>query len=207
MKMTDQELKDLVASLAIESKKTDEQIRELKEGQEKLQASQSKTDEGMQKLQASQTKTETELKEVGRYISKLGKLIGNISNSQGAVAEEFFINSIGDTQQVCGIQYDMMYNNLSKKVKDIQDEFDIVLVNGKDIAIIEIKYKLNDNDIDKLLNTKIINFKRLYPEYKDYNHHLGLASFKVYDNVKQKALDNDIFVLQRKGDVIESFLP
>ena len=163
--MTDQELKDLVASLAIESKKTDKRL------------------------------------------NKLGKMVGAMSNSQGAVAEEFFINSIGSNQNVGGIQYDFMDSNASRQRNGIKDEFDILLVNGKDVAIIEVKYKLHQNDIDKLLNKKIVNFKKLYPEYKDYNHHLGLASFKVYDDLKQIALDNNIMVLQRKGDVIESFLP
>jgi hypothetical protein len=185
--MTDQELKDLVVSLAIESKKTDEQMK-------KTDKQMKKTDIKLDKLLASH--------------KQLGKMVGGISNSQGDVAEEFFINSIGSNQNIGGIQYDMMYSNLSKKVaNEVEDEFDIVLVNGKDVAIIEIKYKLHQKDIDTLLNKKIVNFRKLYPEYKDYNHHLGLASFKIYDDVKQEALDNNIMVLQRKGDVIESFLP
>jgi hypothetical protein len=192
--MTDQELKDLVASLAVESRKTDEQMKI-------LQLSQNKTDEQMRK-------TDIKLDKLLASHKQLGKMVGGISNSQGDVAEEFFINSIGSNQNIGGIQYDMMYSNLSKKVANqIEDEFDIVLVNGKDVAIIEIKYKLHQKDIDRLLNKKLVNFKKIYPEYKDYNHHLGLASFKIHNELKQEALDNNIMVLQRKGDIIESFLP
>ena len=206
--MTDQELKDLVASLAVESKKTDEQMKKTDEQMKKtdeqmkiLQLSQNQTDEQMKK-------TDEQMKKTDERLNKLGKMVGGISNSQGDVAEEFFINSIGSNQNIGGIQYDMMYSNLSKKVaNEVEDEFDIVLVNGKDVAIIEIKYKLHQKDIDRLLNKKLVNFKKIYPEYKDYNHHLGLASFKIYDELKQEALDNNILVLQRKGDVIESFLP
>ena len=151
---------------------------------------------------------EKEKDATSRKLDKLGKIVGGISNNQGDVAEEFFINSIGASQNIGGIQYDMMYNNLSKRIKNnVEDEFDIVLVNGKDIAIIEIKYKLHQKDIDNLLTKKIVNFRKLYPEYKDYNHHLGLASFKINEDIKQEALDNNIMVLQRKGDVVESFLP
>ena len=192
--MTDKELKDLVASLSVSQAKTDEQMR--------------KTDEQMRKTDEQMRKTDEQMKETSRKLNKLGKMVGGISNSQGDVAEEFFINSIGASQNIGGIQYDMMYNNLSKRIKNnVEDEFDIVLVNGKDIAIIEIKYKLHQKDIDNLLTKKIVNFRKLYPEYKDYNHHLGLASFKVNESIKQEALDNNIMVLQRKGDVIESFLP
>ena len=177
--MRDEELKDLVASLAIESKKTDEQMKQ--------------TDIKLEKLLSSH--------------KKLGKMVGGISNSQGDVAEEFFINSIGSHQNIGGIQYDFMDNNISRKRNGIEDEFDIVLVNGKDVAIIEIKYKLHKKDINRLLNQKIINFRKLYPEYKDYNHHLGLASFKVHNDLKEEALQSNIMILQRKGNIIESFLP
>jgi len=89
----------------------------------------------------------------------------------------------------------------------LQDTFDIFLLNGKDIAIIETKYKAHENDVIKLINKKYENFKKLYSEYKDYNHHLGLASFYISDDVKNEALKNNIMVLQRKGDIIETTLP
>jgi len=81
------------------------------------------------------------------------------------------------------------------------------LVNGNELAIIEVKYNAHQNDLDKLLNVQYPRFKKLYPEYKDYKHHLGLASFHMYDNVKEEALKNNVMVLQRRGDVVETFLP
>jgi hypothetical protein len=47
----------------------------------------------------------------------------------------------------------------------------------------------------------------LYSEYKDYNHHLGLASFNMNDDVKELASKNNVILLQRKGDLIETILP
>ena len=93
------------------------------------------------------------------------------------------------------------------KSKNLRDKFDIVLVNGKDIAIVEVKYNAHENDVETLITRKLDNFKKLYPEYKDYTHHLGLASFKVNEKVKQKALNNNVMILQRKGDIVETFLP
>ena len=63
------------------------------------------------------------------------------------------------------------------------------------------------NDIDRLINKKYPNFKILYPEYKDYNHHLGLASFFISDETKEKALNNNVMILQRKGEVLETIVP
>lgn len=170
--MTDQELKDLVASISI-----------------------------------AQIETARQMQETDRKLKSIGIRVGNASNNQGDVTEEFFVNSLSSNLKVAGIQYDELHKNMNKTTKKLQGEFDIVLINGKDIAIIETKYKAHIKDLDNLLNKKLNNFKELYPEYNDYNHHLGLASFYINQEIKDKALENNVFVLQRKGDIIESFIP
>ena len=170
--MTDKELKDLVSSLAIESKKTDIKLNKLLTSHKKL-----------------------------------GKMVGGISNNQGDIAEEFFYNSLSFKPTLAGINYDFVDKNITRRKNDIEDEYDLVMVNGRDVAIIEIKYKSHIDDVDRLLNKKYKNFKLLYPEYKNYTHHLGLASFNINNEVKDEALKNNVILLQRKGDLIETILP
>jgi Holliday junction resolvase-like predicted endonuclease len=134
-------------------------------------------------------------------------MVGGISNNQGAIAEEFFYNSIKSKPVLSGITYDFIDKNVTRSKGKITDEYDILLVNGKDIAIIEVKYKTNERDIEKLLGRKYTNFKKLYPEYKNYNHHLVLASFYINEDLKDNALDNNITILQRKGNIIETSVP
>ncbi len=176
--MSDQELKDLIASLAIETKK--------------LKESQAKTDEQIKQTEEFMKKTFEEMhlaqQKSDEKLDKLAKLVGGISNNQGDVAEEFFYNSLSAKMELAGIHYDYVDKN-SKRIKgNIADEFDIVMINGKDVAIIEVKYKAYEKDLDKLINKKYPNFKELYPMYKDYNHHLALASFYINDELKEMAL-------------------
>jgi len=96
---------------------------------------------------------------------------------------------------------------VGKMVGNIEDEYDILLVNGKDVAIIETKYKAHTSDVEKLITKKYENFRKLYPEYSNYKHHLGLASFNINEDVKELALKNGVMILQRKGDIIETILP
>lgn len=138
---------------------------------------------------------------------KVGKMVGGIANNQGDIAEEFFYNSIKSNPSLAGIDYDFIDKNVTRSKNNIEDEYDILLVNGKDVAIIETKYKAHEKDVIKLIATKYENFKKLYTEYKDYNHHLALASFSINDDVKKEALKNNIILLQRKGDLIETTLP
>ena len=165
-----------------------------------LKASQEKTDEQMKKTDEQMKKTDEKLKSMGIHL-------GNISNNQGDIAEEFFYNSLKAKPSMAGINYDFIDKNVTRSKNKIEDEYDILLVNGKDIAIVEVKYKAHLNDIEKLINKKYSNFKKLYPEYKDYNHHLGLASFNMNDDVKELASQNNVILLQRKGELIETIVP
>jgi len=141
---------------------------------------------------------------------KLKQMIFGIGKNQGYVAEEFFVNSIAVEQKIGGIQYDKMIPNLKGHIRGkngLEGEFDIVLVNGKDVAIVETKYKLHEDDLDKFLNTQYPKFNILFPEYKDYNHHLAIASFYIDDELKKEALEKGMIVLQRNGNVMETFEP
>jgi hypothetical protein len=163
-----------------------------------------RTDEQMKR---SDEKLEKMFAKTDEKLARMGITLGNISNNQGSVAEEFFYNSLAHTQTLAGIHYDFVDKNLTRSAGGIQDEFDIVMVNGKDIAIIEVKYKAHEADLTKLLTKKYNNFKKLFPMYKDYSHHLVLATFSLYEDLKEKALAQGVTVLQRKGDVFESFVP
>ena len=165
-----------------------------------LKASQEKTDEQMRK-------TDEQMRKTDERLNKVAKLVGNISNNQGDIAEEFFYNSLKAKPSMAGINYDFIDKNVTRNKNNIEDEYDILLVNGKDVAIIETKYKAHTSDIEKLITKKYENFKKLYPEYKDYNHHLGLASFNMNEDVKEMASKNNVILIQRKGDLIETIMP
>ena len=95
--MTDQELKDLVASLAEESKKTEEAQR--------------KTDEQMNRTDEQMKRTDEQLQKTDEKLNKIAKLIGAISNNQGDVAEEYFINSLKDKLSIGTLNFDYLVSN------------------------------------------------------------------------------------------------
>ena len=187
--MTDQELKDLVASLAEESKKTEEAQR--------------KTDEQMNRTDVQMKRTDEQLQKTDEKLNKIAKLIGAIGNNQGDVAEEYFINSLKDKLSIGTLNFDYLVSNYIISGKKIKDEFDILLINGESVAIIEVKYKVHPSDIDKI-EQKINNFKQL-PQYRGYKVYAGIAGFYVSSGAKKIALEKGYFVLQRKGDIIETY--
>lgn len=186
-------INDIIEKLAISQAKTDVQLAQ--------------TDAQLAKTDAQLAETDVMLKDMLASHKQLGKMVGGISNSQGDVAEEFFYNSIKAKPKLNDVNYDFVDKNVTRSKQGIEDEYDIFMVNGKDIAIIEVKYKAHQSDLDRFLNKKYVNFKKLYPEYSKFNHHLALASFKIHDEVKNEALKNGVMILQRKGDVFETIVP
>lgn len=192
--MTDQELKDLVASIAVAQLKTDEQ---LKKTDEQLQ----KTDEQLQKMSEDINKLEEVQNRTDKKLDKIAKLVGNVSNNQGDVTEEYFVNSLTETLKIGEINFDYLIKNFVARNKRRKlAEYDILLVNGEKVAIIEVKYKAHLNDLDKLPK-KIEELKNL-PQYKNYKVYAGIATFYATDDLIEKAKELGHFILQRKGDMV-----
>ena len=175
--------------------------------QEQLAQTLLKIEESQLRLEESQLRTDEQMKKTDARLDRVAKLVGNISNNQGDIAEEFFYNSLKAKPSLAGINYDFIDKNVTRSKGKVEDEYDILLVNGKDIAIVEVKYKAHVRDVEKLTTKKYNNFKKLYPEYKNYTHHLGLASFNMNKDVKESASQNNVILLQRKGSIIETLAP
>jgi len=196
-KMTDDELKELVASNSVV-------IERLFKAQEKTDAQQARTDAQLAKTVSQLAKTDIQLAKTDAKLDRLAEMYGGVGNNQGAVAEEFFFNSLSTTPELNGIQFDFVDKNITRNQHGIEDEFDIVMVNGDDVFVIEMKYKAHERDLDRLLTKKAMNFRKLFPMYSGYRHHYGLASFHIHDELKERALNSGVTVLQRRGEVVVS---
>ncbi|NJS37570.1 MAG: hypothetical protein HC765_16085 [Brachymonas sp.] len=153
-------------------------------------------------LVTAQANTQAEVAETSRVIKEVGRRMGAMPSNQGDVTEEFFYNSLVAKPALGGIEFDSVTPNLRFQNKGEHDEFDIVLTNGASVALIEVKYKAHLNDLEQA-QSKIASYRRWRPEHKDYKVYAGLASFSVPPDVADAAQDKGLFVLQRRGDVIE----
>ena len=187
--MKDEELKELVASLAVSNKE--------------LRDSQKETGVHIEELRDSQKETDAQLKETGRKLDKVAKMIGGISANQGDVAEDFFYNSFINDNHLGELAFDDITKNMFKHRGKMQEEYDIFLTNGESIAIVEVKYKAHLDDIEKL-ERKFNHFKALFPIYKDYKLYGAMASFYFNKETKDELLKQGYFVVERSGDLLKT---
>ena len=184
MKMfTKEEIKELFAE-------TDKRIDRLAERQEK-------TDEQL-------AKTDALLNKVAAKMDKMNEMYGGLGNNVGQATEELFFNTLTDNPVLKQIRFDRPQRNWHNVVGKCEDEYDLVMKNDDlSIFILEVKFKASLSDVEKLLTTKQENFNILFPEYKEYDQHWGLAATIIDEELKDMAVNNGLTVLQYKGELIQ----
>ena len=197
--MTDQELKDLVAGLAVKSDRIDAQLAEINREGVEARREQKGRDAYLDALMAANAEL---MAESSRKLDKVAALVGNIGQNQGAVAEEFFFNSLQAKPMLGGVQYDEVIDNLKGYSGKLRGEYDVVMVNGKSVALIEVKYVVYPDDITKTIKG-IENYRTFFPQHKDFDVYGAIAGFKVPNEVAEAAKQQGLMVLKRVGDVME----
>jgi hypothetical protein len=180
--MTDNELKDLLAKLAADNAA------------------------GFLALREAQAKTETEQKETARIVRELTQSIKDtrsevdgVGKSQGMVAEEFYANSLTLNPKIGKLKFDQVMTDIKVGKGHDNAQFDVVMINGNSVAIVEVKYRAQIKTITQL-EKQMIEFRTRLPIYDKFKLYGGIAGFSVPDNVVQAAHDKGYFVLKRSGD-------
>ena len=91
--------------------------------------------------------------------------MGEFTNSYGEEIELMFYRSLDKTRKIGHIQFERLLPN----VKPTQEshEYDIILVNGEYVAIVEIKRSAKLKDLEELIEVRAKVFRTEMPEYKD----------------------------------------
>jgi len=137
-----------------------------------------------------------------KRMRKLEETMGAWSNNHGAFAEEYFFNSFENGKQnFFGEKFDEIEQNVKGIKKDFKDEYDILLINGKSVGIVEVKYKAHENDIPKILR-KAETFRVNFPDYANHKIYLGLATMAFYPELEQECINQGIAVVKQVGDTV-----
>ena len=188
---------------------TDRLMREMKERQ-------AEADQLLKKVQAENDRLlkerQTEHERVfhekcDRYdkmFAQTREQIGGITRSNGEFCEEYFVNAFKENPTFLGEKYDRVLDNLrpDPDLAIINDQYDLVLRNGKTVVLIEMKYKAGTDDVGRMFR-KLESYRANYPMYKDYKTYLGLASFRFSAAVRERADEMGVVLIQQQGEKIE----
>ena len=145
------------------------------------------------------------MEDLKNTIKETNKLLGSYGNNIGAIAEEYFFNSIKKGKaNFFGEKFDEIRKNVRKTNEEkliIEDEYDIVLINGKSIGIIEVKHKAHENVIPSSIK-KATTFRTNFPRFKNHTIYLGLATMSFYKELEDVCEENGIAIIKQVGDTI-----
>ncbi len=139
------------------------------------------------------------LDEVGRYVKSVGEQVGEFTNNAGASNEELFFRNFQQSKQLGGEHYPEVGRNIRKNGR--ATEIDIILANGKRVAVIEVKNRARASDIEALLQSKIALAHALYPRCGEV--YFGIASMIVDDELEQAAREAGIYLITQGGGHVE----
>jgi len=163
----------------------------------------SKTERRFQKMEHSKEEVWEQIWETEKIVKENSKQIGGIGNSSGIVAESYFRNSFSKNMYFAGQEFDQIDTRLTRKNKklNLQAEYDIVMYNCKAVAIIEIKYNADKEDVEQTLK-KADTFKKLFPQYQGYEIYLGLAGLSIDETAEKEAIKRGVGIIKQVGDTV-----
>ena len=191
-------------------RKEDERQRKEDERQRKEEERQRKEEERQRKKEERQWKEEERIlkkrqAELDRRIDKVNATLGAWANNHGSFAEEYFFNSFEHGKKTFfGEKFDRIRKNVHVDAdldEKIEDEYDILLINGKSIGIVEVKFKAHVNDLPQVMK-KVETFRINYPKYANHRVYLGLASMAFSSKLEQKCIDKGIAIIKQVGGTV-----
>jgi hypothetical protein len=132
-------------------------------------------------------------------LERLDKIVNGIGHNSGYHAEQFFQNALDKTKIFAGIKFDKMIPNLGVMGRE-NCEFDFALVNGDTIALIEVKSRIHPKYVKELATNKLAQFRKFFPEYRNYSVYLGVAGFSFDKSVEEEARKYGVGVVRQDGD-------
>jgi hypothetical protein len=208
--MTDDELKELVASLAIAQKETDRQLQEtglqLRETDKQLK----ETDRQLQKTDKQLQETDKQLR---RQLRELGKQIGGLGEKFGGFTEGLALPSMSKIlTERFGMEVVTPRFKVRKQGQTL--ELDVLAyANSEQNAafVVEVKSHLRPEGIDQLRQI-LTRFRQLLPEHADKKLYGILAVVDAPEDLRQEVLASGLYLAgihedQFQLEVPENFQP
>ena len=158
-------------------------------------------------MDESSRKLKESLEETARVVREVGKQLEDMGYGNGDEEEEYFQNAFTKNPTLNGEIFDTIDFNVKPLSLDRQtdNEYDIVMLNEKSVAIIEIKcdFELRKSKLEENLKDtlhKLEKFKAFYPEYKNHKFYQGIASLSFTKSVENTLYKEGIAVIKQVGD-------
>ncbi len=203
--MTDQELKELVASLAVAQKETDLRQKETERLVQETSLQLRETDRAVAEFRQSQSQANEELREI---IKELKTQIGGLGNKFGEFSEGMAIPSL---VEILAKQFKAEQIIEPKQVRKGADEIELDLIGASNggarlVVAAEVKSVLNVRELKKFLRN-LSRFFEFFPQFKGYKLYGVLAAVQSSKEMDRAAVAQGIGLARMHGDIFRLKVP
>ena len=199
-------LHDLTQKQAETDRLQKETDRLQKESDRQMRESRAEFDREIKEIGQLQKETDRQMREsradYDERMKKFQKRMGSWEENHGKFAEEYFFNSFEKGEKnFFGEEFETIRKNITPidVIKD--DEYDILLINGKSVGIIEVKFRAHQDHIQKVIR-KASTFRENFPKYANHKIYLGLAALSFHDGFEQDCDEQGIAIIKQVGDKV-----
>ena len=190
LKENSKQLKELRVSqkeTSEQMKKTDEQMK--------------KTDEQMKKTDEQMKKTDEQMKKTDKQIQKIG---GRFNERWGTLVEALVEGKLVELFKSQGIDIVQTHTRSIIEWKDADGrehsrEYDIIVANGTEVVVVEVKTTLCPRDIDYFVES-LKDFKKHFSRYNSATVYGAMAYLKSENKSHILAENEGFFIIRATGD-------
>jgi hypothetical protein len=185
------DIKALVAELAIQSKETDRKFQEterlLKERSEETERKFRETDRKFQ--------------ETRELLDRLSRRFGDLGNRLGEFVEAMVEPALVDLFRARGLDVSEVHRRVTSRRGGEAIEIDLLVVDGDTAVAVECKSRLTKEEVERHVE-RMNKFKRLLPKYADMRVHGAVAGMVVDEDAIQAAQAAGLWVLAQSGETV-----
>ena len=152
------------------------------------------TQNSINKLSASQKQTDRQIQKIGgRFNQRWGTLVESLV--EGKLVKIFQDRGIDITQTHTRSQSE--WRKADGRIE--RREFDIIVANGTEVVVVEVKTTLTPKDINVFMDT-LKDFKHYFPRYKTETIYGAAAYLNSENKAHLIAEEEGLFLIRAAGD-------
>jgi len=185
------DIKALVAELAIQSKETD---RKFQETERLLKERSEETDRKFQE-------TDRKFQETRELLDRLSRRFGDLGNRLGEFVEAMVEPALVDLFRARGLDVSEVHRRVTSRRGGERIEIDLLVVDGDTAVAVECKSRLTKEEVERHVE-RMNKFKRLLPKYADMQIHGAVAGMVVDEDAVEAAQAAGLWVLAQSGETV-----
>lgn len=152
-------------------------------------------------LKETDLRLNTQWKNLQEVVEKTSKSIkeanGNFNNKWGEFLENFIEGDLPNIFRDRNIEVKAIFPRVKaeRENKSVEAEYDFIVVNGKEVIVIEVKTTVSSNKLDALMD-KLKHFRKRFPEHNNKKLYGGVAYIKANKTLLQRIEKAGLFKIQ-----------